>query len=306
VHFAAEQARQSGAIAAVGHMGHANAGHHLELLAREVADAAGPGRTHVDLARIGFRVGDELRHRFRRYRWVDRHHQRRSADPGDWHNVAQEIEAEIVVECGIGRVVRAGQKQRVAIRPRVDDGVGGKISRGARPVLDHEGLAEAFRQPLSHQAGDEIVAAAGSESDDPTDGPRRIGLRRHRSRENRERRRARCEAQKSAAGKLRHWPVSYGPTEGFAARPAMAWSILRCPSSGRAISVHPARLPTPAMNSCRRTLDLLPGFWRPYRDLQSRGTSTTGRGQPTALTLSAEMADISSRSARRPTVRVKG
>jgi hypothetical protein len=44
---------------------HADAGHHLEQLARDMLRAAVTSGRHVDLARIGFGVSDEFGDRFR-------------------------------------------------------------------------------------------------------------------------------------------------------------------------------------------------------------------------------------------------
>ena len=54
-------------------MNHVDAGHHLEQLAGHMGAGAGAGRRHVDLARIGLGVGDELRDRLGRNRWIDHH-----------------------------------------------------------------------------------------------------------------------------------------------------------------------------------------------------------------------------------------
>src|SRR5262245_35462773 len=46
------------------HMYQVDTGHHLEQLARHMGAAPAAGGGHVDFARIGFRIGDELRSRF--------------------------------------------------------------------------------------------------------------------------------------------------------------------------------------------------------------------------------------------------
>ena len=81
-------------------------------------------------------------------------------DARDRRDVADEIEIELVVERRVDRVRRADQEERVAIRGRTHDRLGGDIAAGARPVLDDELLAEPLRQPLTHQARDDVGRAA--------------------------------------------------------------------------------------------------------------------------------------------------
>ena len=88
----------------------------------------------------------------------------------------------------------------------MDDGLGGDIAAGARPVLDDEGLAKTLRQPLSYQPRDDVVSAAGCEADDHAHRPRRIGLRPCSARDGRERRNARGQMQEFAAGKFHAIP----------------------------------------------------------------------------------------------------
>ena len=68
------------------------------------------------------------------------------------------------------------------------------------------GLADPLRQPLRHQPGEDVGAAAGGEADDDADRLRRIGLRRRRARSDRERGRARGQMQKPTAMKLHGVP----------------------------------------------------------------------------------------------------
>src|SRR5215831_16702863 len=54
-------AEQIGPVTAtIRHVYQVDTGHHLEQLARDMGAAPAAGRGHVDLARIGFRIGDEL------------------------------------------------------------------------------------------------------------------------------------------------------------------------------------------------------------------------------------------------------
>ena len=114
------------------------------------------GRRHVDLARIGLGIGDELGNRLGRNRWIDHHDEGRADDARDRRDVADEIEIELVVERRVDRVRRQDQEQRIAVRRRAHDRLGADIAAGARPVLDDEWLAEPLRQPLTHQARDDV------------------------------------------------------------------------------------------------------------------------------------------------------
>ena len=53
------------------------------------------GRSHVDLARIGFGMGDELGDRLGGNRWMDLYYVRLAANPRDRRDVTEEIEASL-------------------------------------------------------------------------------------------------------------------------------------------------------------------------------------------------------------------
>ena len=87
-------------------------------------------------------------------------------DARDRRDVADEIEIELVVERRVDRVRSRDQEERVAVGGRTHDRLGADIAAGARPVLDDEWLAEPLRQPLTHQARDDVGRAAGGKADD--------------------------------------------------------------------------------------------------------------------------------------------
>ena len=62
------------------------------------------GRRHVDLARIGLGIGDELGNRLGRNRWVDHHDEGTADDARDRRDVADEIVIEFLVERRVDRV----------------------------------------------------------------------------------------------------------------------------------------------------------------------------------------------------------
>ena len=64
------------------------------------------GRRHVDLARIGLGVGDELGNRLGRNRWIYLHDSGDADEACDRRDVADEIEIELVVKRRVDRVRR--------------------------------------------------------------------------------------------------------------------------------------------------------------------------------------------------------
>src|SRR5579883_600105 len=118
---------------------------------------------------------------------------RRAVDAGDWRDVADEIEIESFVECRVNGARRIDEKERVPVRGRTYDRLGGDIASRARTIVDDEWLAEARRQPLTDEARRNVGWAAGRTADDDAYGPRWISLRPRDARKGRERGRARGE-----------------------------------------------------------------------------------------------------------------
>ena len=56
------------------------------------------------------------------------------------------------------------REERIAVRARSHDRLGGDIGARARSVFDDEWLAEPLRQPLTDQARDDVGRAARRES----------------------------------------------------------------------------------------------------------------------------------------------
>ncbi len=167
---------------------------------------AGAGRCHRDLARVGLRVGDQLRNGLGRQRRIGQHDLRLPNRARNRRDVAKKHETELVVERRVDGARRADHEERVAVGGRAHDRLGCDIGGGARPVFDDERLAEPLLQPLSDQARADVAGAAGSETDDDAHRPRRIGLRPCDARHRRHRHGAHCETQKSTARKLHGTP----------------------------------------------------------------------------------------------------
>ena len=141
-------------------------GHHLKQLAGNVLRGPVAGRCHIDLPGIGLGVSDEFGNSRGRNRWVHLHHIGHAHDARDRRDVADEVEIKLVVKRRIDGVRRAHQEQRVAVRCRLHDRLGGDIGAGAGSVLDDERLAELLRQPLTHQAREGVGGAARRKPDD--------------------------------------------------------------------------------------------------------------------------------------------
>src|SRR5215813_9063624 len=139
----------------------------------------GPGtaRRHVDPARIGIRIGDELGNSFGRNRWMYRYDVGLPANAGDRRDVADEIETKLVIERGVDGVPTADHEQRIAVRRCAHDRIGPDIAAAARSVLDNKLLTEPLRQPLTDQTRDDVGRTGRSERHDDAHRPPRIGLR---------------------------------------------------------------------------------------------------------------------------------
>jgi hypothetical protein len=156
---------------------HVDAGHHLEQLARYVVRASGAGRRHVDLARIGLGVGNELGNRIGRNRWMNHHNAGSSHEARNRSDVADKIEIQLIVKCHVDRVRHTEQQERIAIWRRAHDGLGADVAAAARPVLDDERLAKSLRELLTDQSCHDVECAAGCEADDQAHRPRRVAFR---------------------------------------------------------------------------------------------------------------------------------
>ena len=88
-----------------------------------------------------------------------------------------EIEIQPVVERRIDCVHQTDQKKRVAVCGRTHDSLGAGITARAGPILDEELLTEAFRQPLSRQARNNVGRATSWKANDNPHRPRRVRLR---------------------------------------------------------------------------------------------------------------------------------
>ena len=77
-------------------------------------------------------------------------------------------------------VRHVGEQERVAVRRGFGSELDAEAAAGAGTVVDHDLLAERFRQPLTDEAREHIRAAAGRIRHDQRDGVIGIGFSRER------------------------------------------------------------------------------------------------------------------------------
>src|SRR5262249_31069188 len=123
---------------------------------------------------------------------------------GDGKVGADELEAELLVQGGVGCHRLGYQQQRVAVRGRAYDYLDPDIGAGAGPVLNDEGLSEPLCQPLTYQARKDVEGSAGRDRHDDTHRPGGIDLRSCNSRDHWQRGSTRGQMQEFAAGKFHH------------------------------------------------------------------------------------------------------
>src|SRR6516165_6160918 len=134
-------------------------------------------------------------------------HVRYPHDTADRCDVPNKIETEVCVECGVNRIRGANLQKRIAIGGCLHDRFGGDIAGSARPVLDHELLAKSLRQPLTHEACDDVGSPASREADDDAHRSRRIGLRSCDPRDNRASRASCYQIHKLTPGEVHGVPT---------------------------------------------------------------------------------------------------
>ncbi len=118
LHLPASKVGECRPGAAIGHVHQVDASHHLEQFPGDMGCRANPARRHVDLARIGLRIGNEFGNRLRWNRRTNDHDQRHAHHARDGNYIADEAEAEMVVECRVHDVVGGGLEQRVSVKKR--------------------------------------------------------------------------------------------------------------------------------------------------------------------------------------------
>src|SRR5262245_8266345 len=97
LHLAAKEIGERGRRATIWNVHHVDTGHHLEHLAGHVGRGSVASVCHYDPARICSGIGDELRHRLGRNRWIYEHHDWLAAEYRERCDVTNEVEIELDV-----------------------------------------------------------------------------------------------------------------------------------------------------------------------------------------------------------------
>src|SRR5215813_272764 len=126
-------------------MQHVDAGHRLKQLALQMGGGSDTTRRHGELAGIALGIGNELGDRPRWNREVRYHDVVHTGDASNRRDVAAEIETKLFVQRSTDRVYRSDEEERIAVRERAHDRLGGDIAARARSVFDNELFAEPLR-----------------------------------------------------------------------------------------------------------------------------------------------------------------
>ena len=192
---AGEQVVDRRLAAPIEHRRHLEAGLHHHQFAEQMPGVGDTLVAVVDLAVIGFRIGDELRHVVHRQRLlheddqrIGRKHADRLERPRIERRLGEHQMRDAVAE------LRAAE-QRIAVRRSPHHLLHADApARAARPVLDHHLLAEPRRGLLGGIAAQKVGGTAGRKRHHHGDpAVREIGLRQRRAASERKERRAeRC------------------------------------------------------------------------------------------------------------------
>jgi len=126
--LSADEVGHGGRNAAIRDVNQVDTRHHLKQFTKDMRGTSDSTRCHVDLARIGFRIGNELGQGLGWNRRVHDHDVWKSDDRSDRRDVAQKIETELVIQCWIPRIVIPRHDQRIAIGSRADDRLGANVA----------------------------------------------------------------------------------------------------------------------------------------------------------------------------------
>ena len=131
---------------------------------------AQPGRSESKLAGLGLGQRDEIRHRLGRQRRRHHEHVGGCDNKRERHEVDGRIVGKLLVQGDVDRHDwRRRHEDGVAVGCRASDGKRPDYSATARPVLDHERLAEPLLQALPQHPRQEFRAAAGRKRHDEGD-----------------------------------------------------------------------------------------------------------------------------------------
>jgi hypothetical protein len=146
---------------------HLGPGHALEQLAGEMNGRAIAGRGVVELARIGFRVVDQVLHGLDLGQLL-LHHQDigQVRDLRDRDEVLLGIVGELGIEILVDRDLRRHDEQRRAVGRALGDAVHADIGGRTRDVLDDDARMPQRGEAIGDDAPDDVSGATGGIRDD--------------------------------------------------------------------------------------------------------------------------------------------
>ena len=161
-------------------------------------------RAVIELARIGFGVGDQRRHRIHGQRPGDRDDEGTGRHQRNRDEVVQRIERQLRPEMRRHHHGAGGaQQQGVAVGRGVEGDFRADHAIGTGAIVDHDRLPQRLAERRCDRAADKIGTSSGGEGDDETDGLGRIGLggRRPGREQRRDQENESPEHPKSSSGK---------------------------------------------------------------------------------------------------------
>ena len=185
-------------------MRHVDAGDNLEQLRGEMHRRAGSDRGIVELARLALGEIDQLAHGVGREAAPRDEVLRRHECQCNRLEVPHRIVGQLFLDARIdGEAGHAAEKDRRAVGLGVGGEAGADHLRGARLVVDHEGLAGLLRQHVRHGTWQNVSDAAGGIGYDDGDDPVVLRRRSRRSEGGRQRRHGKGAGKRGAEAKGR-------------------------------------------------------------------------------------------------------
>jgi hypothetical protein len=136
-------------------------GGEAQALARPVRRGAEPAGGKVQHAGRGLGGVDQVGDRRPAFRRRGDQHARLHAEHGDGNEIVHRIVRQALVQGGVGPLGGRQEKERVTVGIGLGRRGGAGRPAGARPVLDHEGLADLLADLVEHDARDGIGGIAG-------------------------------------------------------------------------------------------------------------------------------------------------
>ncbi len=176
VDAAADEIRHRRQDSAIGHMEHVQRQPGLQQFDRQLRRAAGAARSERDLARVGTRIGGELRQILDRNAARDRDTVRDANHPAQRKQICGSVRKVGTQQRREHHVVDAADQQRMAVRSGLRHAL--CSDRTARPcaILDDHGLPERARERRRDRARHQIRLSARFGGDHDVNRAIRIGL----------------------------------------------------------------------------------------------------------------------------------